>query len=1758
MPARQAKYLLLHSLIYFGVSGSIFAQSANFTSDVVDGCSPLTVNFQDLSSGSGLNYLWDFGNGNQSTQKNPGAIYIQEGTYTIKLKVWNASGSDSISKTAYIHVFAKPVAKFSLSAPVSGCAPVQVSFRDSSLAGTYPIQSWLYDFGDGSVSTSQHPQHSYQQGGNYSVSLQVTDTKGCSHVVSRNNYVRISAPFQLDFNATNPVSCAPPLTTSFQANIVGGITPYIYSWDFDDGNTSTQPNPTNTFNGNKIFNVHLQVTDANGCSVSKYKKAVNTLGPQANYTVNATSGCTPFHLKVKDASNPLATSANLSWQIGPFQSTNPDTSLVFTQAGTYDIVWRVRGVGCSDSLVHRNKITVYPSPELSITASDTLLCAAYAPVQFFGYGKDIVRWMWTFDNKDTSMSQNPGTVFLDSAKSYTIRLDATNIYGCNSTLIKKDYIKKLTTTLVMDTGKTQGCFPYTSHLNAIGNSMSPILYYSWAFGNGDSAMGSRVSYAYPDTGTYIVTVEIRDSLGCVVQTQGKIRLGLKPRTFFSVDTSIGCSRGLKPNFTSQSQDSSSVEIDSYFWQFHHAEVGNVGTSNEENPRTVYYIPPGKYTVKLTVENNGCYDSLIKEDFITVLGPHVDQLATDPCKPEIFVPAVRTYGGNKRWWEFSDGTKVYGVDSAAHTFNSTPWTASFYITDTITGCWDSVKFASGKIKDFNAYPAFEGDHCAPADISYKSFLFNVDTFWYEFGNGFVGSDSSFSVKFKEPGIYWRKLTLVSHDGCIKELMDSFEIEIKGVIAEGHILNDSFCIPGKVKLVDLSGDFSGIVEKKWVIPDHGEFDVIADTMEYTFLKAPYLQNQGKSISLVLLDDFGCTSQKDFQVYPFEPSPTVSISQEPGCNEARYRFKVINVGKAGYEPVDYTWYFPGGTSSSSQFLGTLPPDLWHHVVLQAVDNFGCISMDTFPVYGKGSKIATGFDVSPKFSSCPPLLVSFSDTSLPGEDPIVSWKWDFGDGTSSTLKNPKKNYLVPGNYSIKLQVEDSKGCKSERFVPALVLVDGPTGTYSFTPSEACERIEVEFSSSNKGATKIEWDLGDGNLGHGASLSHTYQQPGRYIPLMILSNDGGCKYALPPLDTIFVRENPLASFVTNEACVRTPQTMSSTSVPVEGEITEALWFDQNGQIGSGQSINKTYNTPGLESILLRVKTNHGCVDSLIQDIKIPGIAISLTSPDSLLCLGEPASYMVTATTFMDSITEYRWKFGDGDSLNGNQALVQHKYAKVGPYKARIEALSARGCLDQSTGPFMMTGDTIPPPAPFMHRVSIGTNMEFIAEFAPSKQIDFNQYLLELQEEGSDFYLVANRFTRHDTSFVHPSLNTLHQVYRYRVREENACGKVSGMAGSVVHGSMELTAIADTNTVHLVWNNYEGWQPAYYVIERENETDPTLFDSIAFVPADSLHFADTLVRCYAHPNYRIMAVQDEEPHLSSRSDTSKASPPHSPQVPTHDLKRISVEYDREILAEWNEPFYSKFPLTGYLPEYSKDGNTFYSVKDWLDMSQTDLTKRPLHVDDQSYYFRIRVKDSCGDIGPPGAESRSILLRTEVDSMERPVLRWSSYVGWELIPEYYIVERLEPDGSIITLAIVGPLDTVYVDEITEDVGRPDYCYRVTACKYPEYFPLSRQVWSHSNVSCAPVRSRIFVPNAFTPNGDHLNDQFEVKGMYIYRYHIQIFTRWGEEIFDSESFSDLWNGQYKGAPCQEDVYIYVIDAVGTDGKRYHLKGNITLLP
>ena len=189
----KTTYLLILSLVIAGFSALGQTPVANFNSNTVSGCSPLIVDFRDQSTGGVTEWSWNFGNGGISNKQNPSAIYFNPGTYTVTLTVKTASGaSNTVTKTAFITVVNEPVVNF-ITDKTSGCSPAVIKFTDQSTTppGT-SITGWKWDFGDGGTSNLQNPTYVYRNPGSYTVSLSITNDKGCSKLITKPNIFNVT------------------------------------------------------------------------------------------------------------------------------------------------------------------------------------------------------------------------------------------------------------------------------------------------------------------------------------------------------------------------------------------------------------------------------------------------------------------------------------------------------------------------------------------------------------------------------------------------------------------------------------------------------------------------------------------------------------------------------------------------------------------------------------------------------------------------------------------------------------------------------------------------------------------------------------------------------------------------------------------------------------------------------------------------------------------------------------------------------------------------------------------------------------------------------------------------------------------------------------------------------------------------------------------------------------------------------------------------------------------------------------------------------------------------------------------------------------------------------------------------------------------------------------------------------------------------------------------------------------------------------
>lgn len=299
--------------------------SAEFTGTPTSGIAPLLVAFTDNSAPGGAaltRWAWDFNDDGipDSSQRNP-AWTFGPGKHTVSLTVTDANNmSDTHTKVEYIAAEVLPTASF-IAAPSSGFTPLAVQFTDTSQPGTKPITEWLWDFGDGETSASQNPSHTYTSAGSFAVSLTVTTAAGSNSKVSPGLISTQQPALPAAQFSANPRSGTRPLDVQFtDLSAQGTYAIHSWLWDFGDGATSTQTNPSHAYALPGVYTVSLTVTtDAGGSTETKpaYIQVAGGSGPIASFSATPTSGMPPLTVSFTDTSSPGdASITDWHWDFG--------------------------------------------------------------------------------------------------------------------------------------------------------------------------------------------------------------------------------------------------------------------------------------------------------------------------------------------------------------------------------------------------------------------------------------------------------------------------------------------------------------------------------------------------------------------------------------------------------------------------------------------------------------------------------------------------------------------------------------------------------------------------------------------------------------------------------------------------------------------------------------------------------------------------------------------------------------------------------------------------------------------------------------------------------------------------------------------------------------------------------------------------------------------------------------------------------------------------------------------------------------------------------------------------------------------------------------------------------------------------------------------------------------------------------------------------------------------------------------------------
>jgi PKD repeat protein len=321
---------------------------------------PVTVYFTDTSGGYPVVWLWNFGDGNTSTQENPMHTYTTGGNFSVVMIASNPSGSSTSIQTTYVNITLPLSAMFQ---PWSGSIyqwypSIVIYFQDQS---TGLPTGWNWSFGDGNVSMDQNPKHEWQLPGTYTVTLNVTD--GYSY--SENSTVIQVKESETNFTAT-PTTGGIPFETSF-TDLSTGI-PTSWLWDFGDGNSTdnTLQDPVHLYTVSGVYNVSLSIVNVNGSSTLMRENYVTAIDyPKANFTASPVSGRVPLKVAFHDTSYGIPTSWDWNFGDGIIDSNLQNPVYIYTSKGVYSVTLTATNSLGSNTTVISKYIIALPSTTIT-------------------------------------------------------------------------------------------------------------------------------------------------------------------------------------------------------------------------------------------------------------------------------------------------------------------------------------------------------------------------------------------------------------------------------------------------------------------------------------------------------------------------------------------------------------------------------------------------------------------------------------------------------------------------------------------------------------------------------------------------------------------------------------------------------------------------------------------------------------------------------------------------------------------------------------------------------------------------------------------------------------------------------------------------------------------------------------------------------------------------------------------------------------------------------------------------------------------------------------------------------------------------------------------------------------------------------------------------------------------------------------------------------------------------------------------------
>ena len=1275
-----------HTMLLLGAImlqlGAMAQLSVSITGDF-DGCVPQILTFGcNVTGATGeVSYSWTSGNGDVSVLAEPTFSYLLPGRYNISVIV--ESNGQTATATREVVIFNGPTALFNDSAEI-GCVPLNHEFLSLSEQGDAPITSYLWYFGDGTTWRGQNRRHVYTSPGVFTVSLEVTDANGCTSIM-HSQMLTLSKSPSVSMAASDAQWCVAPHEVAFSSEIstevgLGGA--YEATWDFGDGETSNDDNPSHTYTQTGSFDVSLTVVDSYGCQTIVRNNDMVEIGTFLPNCVVPEQVC----LNTTTIFRSDADEVDCQWNFGDGSPSQYEPNAIhsYSQTGIYSVTFTFDPNGPC------RQVQVFTVEVVDVQASfrtepENLFSCTYPfEVRFIStsVGEDLT-YTYNFGDNYLGLEENVSHSYTQNGR-YTPTLTVSSPGGCVSRFTGPEIVVNHPETALYS-NTSGGCVPATVGFfnNSEYTCNSAVVDYYWDFGDGTTlhTSDSSAEHNYSELGTYHPMLTITDTSGCTATSSILIRTGVpvSPQQFGVMDAQHNYipHDSVCPHEVVYLYNSMSLYSDIYNFSFvinSDSKTWNVGSANMYKPYA-FDVDTGWNKVGFVVEYNNCYSPVSLWDSIYVKPPIALVSPFNNCSAPFNYSFKVIENLGAQYWEWLIYNATTG-DTLMYDPHST--------TDSISITYPSYGSYECRFSAHNDEFDCEDGQTILCNIMPPQFQWEISSDTLCLVNRLTAVVLS-APSFVEVAFDWG-------DGEGVPMDELVWIPIDGITDDRHFYNSGGdyeviayarqsdgCISMFYKNVYVVDPQSSITPENasGCVPSTFDFEIITNTddpirsMEWNFGDGQTSTGQNVShtysaagtynISVNMMTMHGCRFSANYsdRIKVYEtPNPTVSFDAVM-CLGSEHVFS----SESSESSVWHEWNFGDGTiaSGTSNTTTHLYEQTGFYTLthIASIRNNGvAVCSDTSTYEGEilvENIVSATFSLDSTLYNCYPVSPTIHTSVLTDPEYISKhYNWDMDNGDVLHVQNPRYLYTSPGTYNISLEVTTNGSCSSS--FSQTIEISGPEANISLSDTIVCAGGDVHFSMTD--AVNVEsfvWVVGGGDsYANMPEVTHTYGYvpESGYFPVTLSLQNGNCTVDFTEqvyvyrITSDFRLMDSNGNAIGEGAC---PPLDGLLEYSASTEVTPN-WF-VNGVEQTENMVSWTNSSTLVDSlnvVSLVVTDSLGCVDSISHNYLVYRLPNAQTYGDTLICRGGEARISVVGGS------AYYWELPIGDSAQ-NQNIFPNE-----------------------------------------------------------------------------------------------------------------------------------------------------------------------------------------------------------------------------------------------------------------------------------------------------------------------------------------------------------------------------------------------------------------------------------------------------------------------------------------------------------------------